>query len=124
MEFLEVSEIIKIHKALINIFGGLHGIRDTSLLESAMAYPQLAYSIGMERDAHMIAAFYCYHLIKNHPFIDGNKRIGSFAMIDFLKINGFQVTLTNNEVVDLAIKTATSNLTERQIQKILKRKSR
>jgi death-on-curing protein len=81
MQFLTTALIIEIHTELINEFGGIHGVRDENLLDSAVAYPEMLYTIGQEKNIYLLAAAYCYHLINNHPFIDGNKRIGTVAMV-------------------------------------------
>lgn len=120
MRFLSTSEVIELHKMLIAQFGGLYGIRDKGLLESALSYPQLLYSIGMERDINLLAACYCMHLIKNHPFVDGNKRIGVLAMITFIKANGKTFSITQNQLYELAIKVAISEIDENGIARILK----
>ena len=123
MQFLSVSLILDLHKMLINEFGGSHGIRDKNLLESALAYPKLRYSIQMERDQYQLAASYGYHIINNHPFVDGNKRIGTLAMLTFLKINGELINIPNNDLYTLAMQIASSKMGEKEITKILKQYS-
>lgn len=124
MYFLNYQEILMLHKKLINRHGGIHGIRDSSLAESAVFYPQMAHEIGEENDIHMLAAFYGYHLIKNHAFLDGNKRIGSMAMLYFLQLNNFEILLSNQQLISLGMQIATSQITEEEICIILKSKSR
>ena len=114
MQFIAYSLVIDLHKILIAQFGGLGGIRDKQLLESALAYPQLLYSIKGERDIYVIGASYLYHLIQNHPFIDGNKRIGTLAMLTFLRINGELIYIPKKELYQLAIKVATSKISEKK----------
>ncbi len=121
MQFLSIALIIDQHKKLIAQFGGLHGIRDKGLLESALAYPQLLYDIGMERDIYILAAAYFYHIIKNHPFIDGNKRTGTLALLIFLRTNEISIKVDKNTLYDLAIKTAQSKIDEQGIVATLKR---
>jgi death-on-curing protein len=120
-QFLSIDLVIDLHKMLIRQFGGLHGIRDKKLLESAMAYPQLLHTIGMEQDIYLLAAAYLYHLINNHAFIDENKRIGTLAALTFLKINGKRLYIPKSELYELAIKTATSKIDEKEIAKVLKK---
>jgi death on curing protein len=82
-----VAEAIDIQKILINEFGGLHGIRDIALLESAIFRPQTGYYAGLIEEAAALME----SLAKNHPFIDGNKRI-SFVLTDImLTANGYQI---------------------------------
>ena len=120
MQFLSLSFVVDLHQQLILRFGGSDGIRDKGLLESALAHPQLMYSIAMERDIYVLAASYCYHLIRNHPFIDGNKRIGALAMLTFLRLNGENCNIPKDDLYDLAIKITTTKMSEKEIATILK----
>lgn len=120
MQFLPTTIVIALHKTLIEQFGGLPGIRDNGLLESALAHPQLLYSIGAERDAFVLAASYCYHLIHNHPFLDGNKRIGVLVMLTFLKMNDIVIQPHKDELYSLAMKITTEKISEEEIAAILK----
>lgn len=123
MQFLSTALTIELHKGLISEFGGLNGVRDKGLLESALAYPQLLYSIGMERDPYVLAAAYCYHLVANHPFLDGNKRIGALAMMTFLRVNEAPCHLPKDELYRIAFGVATSKMSESAIMRILKKYS-
>jgi len=120
MQFLSTSLVIDLQRSLIRQFGGLHGIRDKGLLESALAYPQLLYSIGTERDIFILAASYSYHLIHNHPFLDGNKRIGVLAMLTFLRTNGIVLQPPKTALYDLAIQITIEKTNEEEIAAILK----
>ncbi len=115
MQFLEIALILDLHEELIDQFGGSFGCRDRGLLESALAYPQLLHAIGMERDKYVLAAAYGYHLINNHPFIDGNKRIGALAMLTFLRINGVLIRIGHEKLYDLAMRMARSEIDEHSI---------
>ena len=115
MNFLDVDVIIDLHEKLIDQFGGRSGIRDQGLLDSALSYPQLLYAIGMERDKYVLAAAYGYHLIKNHPFVDGNKRIGTLAMLTFLRINGISILIGPETLYDLAVRIALSRIDEQVV---------
>lgn len=124
MQFLSSALTIELHKGLITQFGGLNGVRDKGLLESALAYPQLLHSIGGEKDPYVLAAAYCYHLVANHPFLDGNKRIGALAMMTFLRINNVPCYLPKDELYRIAFGVATSKMSETAIVRILKKYSR
>ena len=91
--FLTKEEIIEIHKLLIDEFGGSHGVKDNKSLESAVMRPQSGY---YKTIFHEAAALF-ESLTNNHPFIDGNKRIGFFAMDTFLRLNGFYINSNNEE---------------------------
>ena len=98
--FLTKDEIIEIHKLLIDEFGGSQGVRDNKSLESAVMRPQSGY---YKTIFHEAAALF-ESLTNNHPFIDGNKRIGFFAMDTFLRLNGFYINCGNEEAYQLFMK--------------------
>lgn len=115
MQFLSFDTVVDLHTMLTDQFGGLHGLRDENLLESAIIYPQMLHTLGLEQNVSILAAAYCYHLIQNHPFIEGNKRIGTLAMMTFLRINGHIVSIPKTKLYELAISVATSQLREHDI---------
>ena len=84
--WLEVAEIVDLHAEQLARFGGPEGIRDQGMLESALARPVNQWHYG-ERDFANLAAAYAFDLARNHPFIDGNKRIAFQAMMTFLRLN-------------------------------------
>ena len=83
---LSLDEVVAIHERLIEAFGGADGVRDLGLLESALFRPQTGYYSDI---AEMAAALF-ESLLMNHPFVDGNKRVGFFATDVFLRLNGWQ----------------------------------
>jgi len=94
--FLALEEVIQIHIAQIAAFGGMHGIRDLNLLKSAIATPMAQFAdIFLHTDLFEMAAAYMYHIIKNHPFLDGNKRTGMSAGLVFLHANDFDLPWTS-----------------------------
>lgn len=121
MQFLTIIQVIKLHKRVIARFGGIHGIRDENLLDSAVTYPRMLYRLGNEKNIYLLAAAYSYHLTKNHPFIDGNKRIGTLAMTTFLAMNDHDISIPNLRLYELAMLTATSQITEQEIADELER---
>jgi len=121
MQFLTLDTVIELHKMLINQFGGLHGVRDEKLLDSAITYPQMLHILGLEQNICILAAAYSYHLIQNHPFIDGNKRVGTLVMITFLRINGHHIQVPSSKLYELAMLVATSHLHEQDIAHELER---
>jgi death-on-curing protein len=124
MDFLEIDHVVMMHDDLIVKFGGVAGIRDEKLLDSALMHPRLLYSLAGESDFHVLAAAYCYHLIKNHSFVDGNKRIGILAMLAFLGMNNIFISqIPNEELYNLAICIASSKVKETLIIKFLKKYS-
>ena len=87
VQFLSLEEVLEIHTALIERFGGASGIRDTGLLESALYRPRTGYY----NDLIEMAAALFESLMNNHPFIDGNKRVAFFSTDIFLRLNGYKM---------------------------------
>jgi death-on-curing protein len=108
LKFLPDELVLDIHKSLIQMFGGSHGVRDRGLLLSALAQPKMP--IG-GRFAHRTifdkAAAYGYHLCAYHPFADGNKRVAFMAMYQFLEKNGYDFETTERDVYETMIAVAT-----------------
>ncbi|MBW4470287.1 MAG: type II toxin-antitoxin system death-on-curing family toxin [Stenomitos rutilans HA7619-LM2] len=99
--FLSIAETLNIHTRQLKRFGGTAGIRDEGLLESALAQPQATLGGEFLHATLYEQAAALYHLAKNHPFLDGNKRT-TFAVMDtFLRINGSTLTLTNEQAYSL-----------------------
>ena len=87
IHFLTVDEVLAIHGALVERFGGPKGVRDAGLLESALFRPQTGYYA----DLAAIATALFESLLMNHPFVDGNKRVAFFATDVFLRLNGWKL---------------------------------
>ncbi|MGC9397243.1 MAG: type II toxin-antitoxin system death-on-curing family toxin [Anaerolineae bacterium] len=98
MRYLTLNEILFLYRRVIQESGGAAGIRDLGLLESALAQPRQTYG-GVELYPSIAkkAAALGFSLIRNHPFIDGNKRIGHAAMEMFLVLNGYEIQATVDE---------------------------
>ena len=101
-----------IHNDQLREHGGLPGIRDENVLESALARPQQKWHYAAQTDVPMLAAAYAFGLIKNHPYRDGNKRIGFLALVTFLGVNGFDLTATDAEVVAEILSVADGSTSE------------
>lgn len=99
---------MRLHHSLIEHYGGPDGVRDVGLLHSAIAMPQAAYDGEyLHGDIFEMAAAYLYHIVQNHPFIDGNKRTGLAAGLVFLALNDIQIDNDEEGLVDLTISVAT-----------------
>ena len=123
--FLETRDILEIHQALIDRFGGEPGLRDRGLLQSALAMPQAGFGDQyFHKDLHEMAAAYLYHLIQNHPFMDGNKRIGATAAMVFLKINGLTLSASEDAYAELALDVAQGRLEKPSIAAFFRRHAR
>lgn len=100
-----------IHDEQLREHGGLPGVRDETVLESALARPQQKWRYG-DSDIPMLAAAYAFGLVKNHAYRDGNKRIGFLAMATFLGLNGFELSATDAEVVAEFVALADGRVSE------------
>jgi death-on-curing protein len=92
MRYLSLGEVVDLHRSLLQATGGASGIRDVGALESAVAQPKATFD-GSDLYATLIekAAALAFSLVQNHPFVDGNKRVGHAAMETFLVLNGSEV---------------------------------
>jgi death-on-curing protein len=106
---LTVEMVREIHAEALARFGGLEGVRETALLESAVAAPQASFG-GQSpyKDLAEVAAAYLFYLCRNHPFVDGNKRTALGACIVFLRLNGIEPKRDGPEWEDLALAVAAS----------------
>ena len=92
MRYLSLYEILELHDRIIEITGGAKGVRDIRALESAINQPRQTFDrTDLYLDIIAKAAVLCFLLVMNHPFVDGNKRIGHAAMEVFLVLNGFEI---------------------------------
>lgn len=112
IEFLDVELVIEMQSANINEFGGAHGLRDAGLLESALHRGRMRFDFDPAATIPTLAAAVSWGLIKNHPFIDGNKRIGLAALVTFLDSNGYVLAATSEEARDSVLHAAASEWTE------------
>lgn len=87
-QWLTLEIVTALHEESLALFGGQPGIRDEGLLESALAHPRQRHAYDPQASLSDLAAAYCAGIIRNHPFIDGNKRAGLLAAAVFLQING------------------------------------
>jgi len=101
-----------IHNDQLREHGGLPGIRDENVLESALARPHQKWHYAERMDAATLAAAYGFGLVKNHPYRDGNKRIGLLAIVTFLGMNGYDLEATDAEVVAEILALAEGRLSE------------
>ena len=107
MRYLSLREILELHEKIIEVSGGARGIRDIRALESSINQPRLTFNrTDLYPDILAKAAALCFFLVMNHPFVDGNKRIGHGAMETFLILNGFEIEASIDEqeriILDLA----------------------
>jgi len=101
-----------VHGDQLREHGGLPGIRDENVLESALARPQQKWHYADNTDVPMLAAAYAFGLVKNHPYRDGNKRIGFLVMVTFLGMNGYELEATDADVVAEILALADGSVSE------------
>ena len=107
MKCLSKRQVILLHRQLIDETGGSHGLRDEGLLESALNAPFQSFGdTSAYPSLQQKAARLCYGLVQNHPFVDGNKRIGAHVMLVFLALNGVELTYTQRELTDVILHVA------------------
>lgn len=111
MKTLSKNQVTALHSALIREFGGIDGIRDEGLLESALAAPfQTFGGEPVYPSLQAKAAQLGFGLIRNHPFVDGNKRIGAHTMLIFLAVNGIELRYEQQELIDIVLSVAAGQI--------------
>jgi death-on-curing protein len=110
--WIDERDALTLHDRLLALHGGAAGLRDGGLLKSALARPQqqLAYAEGT--DIVDMAAAYTAGIIRNHPFVDGNKRTGFLVGILFLELNGYRFTASEEDAAQAVLKLAAGTLDE------------
>src|SRR5438270_13854888 len=114
MLFPHKDEVLEIHHKLLDLFQAEDGIRDEGLLDSALlaAANRQHYEAA---DLATCAATYAFHLTQNHPFVDGNKRVGAAVAEIFVRLNGAQLTATNDEIVELFLGIAAGKVSRDEV---------
>jgi death-on-curing protein len=114
-EWVLKSVVLALHDEQLSEHGGRVGIRDEGLLESALARPQNAFAFGGETDLAALAAAYAVGIAKNHPFIDGNKRVSNVVTFMFLALNGRNLQAEAVEQVSVWLGIADGTMSEEQV---------
>lgn len=115
-KFLSRRLLLAIHRDQLAEHGGRPGIRDPALLESALEQPRATFDKKLlHPTVTEQAAAYLFHLARNHPFVDGNKRVALAAMDVFLRINGHQLQLDDDELYDLVIRVAEGTMEKSEV---------
>lgn len=106
-DFLSYDDVVAIHQDQTARYGGSPGIRDLGLLQSALAQPRVTFE-GQFLHANLfeMASAYLFHLVKNHPFMDANKRTGAVAALVFLELNGVEIESSEAEFEELVLEAA------------------
>lgn len=117
--FVTVEQSIELHDELIDLFGGSFGLRDRGLLESAIDMPKASFGGQfLHETIFEMAAAYLFHICKNHPFVDGNKRTSLSVAMTFLAMNGLRVK-SSEDLEQMVVDTAISKINKKQIAALL-----
>ena len=113
IRFLSVANALELHAETIGIEGGLSGVRDLALLESAIAMPMQQFGDQyLHRDLAAMAAAYLFHICCNHPFLDGNKRAATVVALVFLRENGHELAVAEQELEDTVRAVASGQMSK------------
>ena len=122
--FLTIQDVIRLHEKSIERFGGAPGIRDKNLLESAVVQPHVViFKQYAHDDIFHMAAAYAFHIIKNHAFVDGNKRTGILSALTFLERNNYSIMTDSDSLYELALSIAQSHVNKDEIATFFKESS-
>jgi len=123
--FLGLEEVLEIHHDQITRYGGTEGIRDLGLLQSALSMPQAgAGNQYFHADLFEMAAAYLFHIVRNHPFVDGNKRTGVTAALVFLEMNGIQIRASDEALIKTVLAVAEGKLQKGALAEFFRRHTR
>ena len=123
--FLSYEQILIIHENQIKNYGGIYSIRDKNLLKSAIAQPKITFKGKyLHENIFQMAAAYLFHIVNNHPFIDGNKRTGLVAALVFLEINNVVFNESNEEIEKIILKIAQGKMVKNEISTWLNSRSK
>ena len=123
--FLRLSEVLEIHQDQVTRYGGAAGIRDIELLKSALGMPSATYGGQfLHTDIYEMAAAYLFHLVKNHPFVDGNKRVGAVTALIFLYLNGFDFDAPENDLAEMVLAVARGDIDKADVAVFIRRHTR
>ena len=105
--FLSSEEVLRLHSRQLALYGGLPGVRDVELLDAALAMPSIRFGGEfLHPDLFTMAAAYLFHLAKDHPFNDGNKRTALHAAYVFLPVNGLRLEMDPDALYELTLSVA------------------
>lgn len=119
--FLTADDVLQVHVDQVTQYGGEPSVRDKGLLESAIQMPRSSFDGALLHPTIFeMAAAYLYHIVRNHPFVDGNKRTGTVAAIMFLDFNGIEVDADEAELVELVLSVVAGVTTKQQVADFLR----
>ena len=125
MKFLSLTEVLAIHRDQVSRYCGTTGIRDIELLKSALGIPMATFGGEfLHTDVFEMAAAYLFHLVKNHPFLDGNKRVGAVAALVFLLLNGHDFDAPEDDLVEMVLSVAQGQIDKAEVAVFIRRWSK
>ncbi|HWE26866.1 MAG TPA: type II toxin-antitoxin system death-on-curing family toxin [Polyangia bacterium] len=114
--FLRVDEVLALHARMIERYGGEGGVRDFGALGSALSMPQAGFGGElMHPSLHEQAAAYLFHIVKKHPFVDGNKRVALTTALVFLELNDAPIAATEDALVELTVGAADGSVSKADV---------
>jgi len=120
-EFLRADDLLQIHRDQIERYGGSPDLRDPGLLTSAADTPRAMFDGRyLHADLFEMAAAYLFHIVRNHPFVDGNKRTGTAAALVFLDLNGVELAIDDDALADHVLAVAQGHLTKSDVAAFLR----
>ena len=123
MIYLNQNQVLKLHDKIINEFGGIHGIRNEASLQSALTNPLQTFAgLDLYPSVFDKAVQLCFGIIKNHPFLDGNKRTGLHLMLILIHINSLKIDIAHDELIDIIFKVADGTFNRQDFLQALKEK--
>ena len=119
--FLSLTEVLRIHSDQIERYGGDPGVRDLGLLQSAIAMPAAGFGGRfLHADLFEMAAAYLFHIVRNHPFVDGNKRTAVVCAFVFLALNDIEIEATEDELVEMVLAAAEGRIGKDAVTEFLR----
>ena len=109
---IDERDALALHDRLLALHGGAVGLRDDGLLKSALARPQQHFAYVESPDIVDMAAAYTWGIVRNHPFVDGNKRTGFVVGVLFLELNGYRFNASEEDAAQMVLELASGNLDE------------
>ena len=110
--WIDERDVLALHDRLLALHGGAVGLRDDALLKSALARPQQHFAYAESPNIVVMAAAYTGGIVRNHPFVDGNKRTGFVVGILFLEVNGYRFSASEEDAAQAVLELASGNLDE------------
>ena len=111
--WIDRRDVLALHEVLLALHGGMAGLRDDTLLESALARAQQIWAYGSKPDRIEMATAYSAGIVRNHPFFDGNKRTGFVVGVLFLELNGYRFTASEEDAAQAVLSLAAGQLDEK-----------